>query len=103
MPDSVTIGLVSVSDRASAGIPVCINGYPAMFTFAVGAEKVINQRDWSETEKDYYLRIMDAMIERGVMPDHDPREPWFLCYSHTDEVIDQTLSVLEDAIRTAKR
>ena len=94
-------GVKDVFDRA--GIPVCINGYPAMFTFAVGAEKVINQRDWSETEKDYYLRIMDAMIERGVMPDHDPREPWFLCYSHTDEVIDQTLSVLEDAVRTAKR
>ncbi|MCU0485802.1 MAG: aspartate aminotransferase family protein [Anaerolineales bacterium] len=94
-------GVKDVFDRA--GIPVCINGYPAMFTFAVGAEKVINQRDWNDTEKDYYLRIMDAMIERGVMPDHDPREPWFLCYSHTDEVIDQTLSVLEDAVRTAKR
>jgi glutamate-1-semialdehyde 2,1-aminomutase len=94
-------GVKDVFDRA--GIPVCINGYPAMFTFAVGAEKVLNQRDWNETEKDYYLRIMDAMIERGVMPDHDPREPWFLCYSHTDEVIDQTLSVLEDAVHTVKR
>lgn len=86
-----------------AGIPVCINGYPAMFTFAVGKGKVINQRDWNDTEKDYYLRIMDAMLERGVMPDHDPREPWFLCYSHAEEDIDQTLGVLDEAIKVARR
>lgn len=94
-------GVKAAFDKA--GIPVSINGYPAMFTFAVGKEKVTNQRDWSETEKDYYLRIMDEMMARGVMPDHDPREPWFLCYSHTDEVIDQTLAVLEEAIKAAAR
>ena len=31
-------GIKSIFDQA--GIPVCINGYPAMFSFAVGVEKV---------------------------------------------------------------
>jgi glutamate-1-semialdehyde aminotransferase len=37
------------------------------------------------------------------MPDHDPREPWFLCYSHSDEDIDTTLSVTREAIKEVKR
>ena len=85
------------------GIPVVFSGYPAMFSFAIGVEKVTNQRDWNESDKDFYLRIIDAAIERGVMPDHDPREPWFLCYDHSDEMIDKTLSVMQEAIRIAKK
>jgi glutamate-1-semialdehyde 2,1-aminomutase len=86
-----------------AGITVCMSGYPAMFSYAIGKEKVTGQRDWTETERDYYLDIVDALIERGVMPDHDPREPWFLCYSHTDQDIDKTLNVFEDAVRVVRR
>ncbi len=88
---------------AEAGIPVCIQGYPAMFSFAVGAERVINQREWNKTEKDYYLRLMEAAYERGVMPDYDPREPWFLCYAHGEAEIDETLNVMRDAVKSVKR
>ena len=42
-------------------------------------------------------------IERGVMPDHDPREPWFLCYSHGDAEIDETLNVMRDVVNSVKR
>jgi len=86
-----------------AGILVCMNGYPAMFSFAVGVEKVTGQRDWAESERDYYLRLVESSIERGVMPDHDPREPWFLCYEHTDKEIDETLNVWQDVVKVTKR
>lgn len=88
---------------AEAGIPACISGYPAMFSFAVGVESVTNQRDWNESDKDYYLRLVEAATERGVMPDHDPREPWFLCYSHGDAEIDETLNVMQDVVKRVKR
>jgi glutamate-1-semialdehyde 2,1-aminomutase len=88
---------------AEAGIPVALQGYGAMFTFSVGVEKITDQRQWSETEKDYYLRLVEAAIERGVMPDHDPREPWFLCYAHSEADIDETLSVMRDAVKNVKR
>jgi glutamate-1-semialdehyde 2,1-aminomutase len=86
-----------------AGIQASVHGYPAMLAFSVGTEKVINQRDWQETERDYYLRLVDYAIDRGVMPDHDPREPWFLCYSHTDNDIDETLNVISDAVQNVSR
>lgn len=83
-----------------AGILVSMNGYPSMFTFAVGKERILNQRDWADTDHDYYLRLMDALMAQGIMPDHDPREPWFLCYAHSDADIDETLSAMEKAVKT---
>ena len=87
---------------AETGRPFSVNGYPAMFSFAFGAEKVVNQRDWNDTDKDFYLRLIEASIERGVMPDHDPREPWFLCYAHSDADIDETLNVMSDAVKAVR-
>ena len=94
-------GIMGIFSRV--GIPACINGYPAMFSFSVGKEKVTGQRDWNDTEREYYLSLIEALIERGVMPDHDPREPWFLCYSHSEEDIDRTLEAFDDCVKTVKR
>jgi len=47
--------------------------------------------------------LVEAAIERGVMPDHDPREPWYLCYSHSDADIDETLNVMAEVVRTVPR
>jgi glutamate-1-semialdehyde 2,1-aminomutase len=88
---------------ARRGIPLAMNGYPAMFSFAVGKEKITDQREWDQTEREYYLRLVEAALQRGVMPDYDPREPWFLCYSHSDEDIDLTLNVMEEVVRTVER
>ncbi len=81
----------------------CMNGYPGMFTYAVGVETVSDQRSWNASEKEYYLSIIDALIERGVMPDHDPREPWFLCYAHSEKDIDDTLEAFRAAVKEVKR
>jgi len=86
-----------------AGIPVSVHGYPAMLSFAVGTENVTGQRDWQGTEREYYLRLAEYAIDRGVMPDYDPREPWFLCYSHSEEDINLTLNVMADAVKHVKR
>jgi len=88
---------------AEAGIPFCMNGYPAMFSYAICVEKVTDQRSWSKSDGEYYLALIEAMIERGVMPDHDPREPWFLCYSHSEADIDTTLEVVSETVKSVKR
>ena len=84
-------------------IPAAFSGPPSMFSFVVGIEKPTCQREWTESERDYYLRLVDAAIERGVMPDRDAREPWFLCYSHSEADIDETLNVFADIVKTVKR
>jgi glutamate-1-semialdehyde 2,1-aminomutase len=84
------------------GLVHTMNGYPAMFSFAIGAEQVTNQREWNKTDHDLYLSIMDKMMERGVMPDMDAREPWFMAHAHSEADVDETLTVFREAVREAK-
>jgi glutamate-1-semialdehyde aminotransferase len=51
------------------------------------------QREWRKATR-HVPRLADKAIERGVMPDHDAREPWFLCYEHSEKDIDETLNGL---------
>jgi glutamate-1-semialdehyde 2,1-aminomutase len=88
---------------AENDIPFVMSGYPAMFSFALGLDSISCQRDWSASDQDLYLRLVEKAIERGVMPDHDAREPWFLCYSHSDADIDETLNVYADIVKEAKK
>lgn len=85
------------------GLVHCMNGFPAMFSYAIGVEKVTNQRIWNKSDKDFYLKIAEALIERGVMPDFDAREPWFLCYAHSEKDIDDTLMAFRDAVKASKK
>jgi glutamate-1-semialdehyde 2,1-aminomutase len=84
-------------------IPVAMSGYPAMFSFALGVESVTCQRDWSQSDRDMYLHLAEMAIARGVMPDHDAREPWFLCYEHSEADIDETLNVYAEIVKAAKK
>ena len=84
------------------GVAAAISGTGAMFSFALGLERVTNQRDWAASDQDYYLRLAEAAMERGIMPDHDAREPWFLSYSHSDADIDETLNVYAEIVKKVK-
>ena len=84
-------------------IPFVMSGYPAMFSFALGVESVTCQRDWSHSDQEFYLELTEMAIERGVMPDHDAREPWFLSYSHSEADIDETLNVYADIVKKARK
>ncbi len=82
------------------GEQVVVSGYPGMFAFSLGVEKVTCQREWAESDRARLLRLAEAAMERGVMPDYDPREPWFLCYAHTDQDIHRTLEVYAEIVKT---
>jgi glutamate-1-semialdehyde aminotransferase len=43
-----------------------------------------------------------GLIRRGVQPDADGREPWFLCYSLSEEDVSETLNVFNDTVEEAK-
>ncbi len=83
-------------------IPVAMSGHPAMFSFALGVEQVTCQRDWDKSDRGMYLKLAEMAMERGVMPDHDAREPWFLCYQHGENDIDETLNVYAEIVKAAK-
>jgi glutamate-1-semialdehyde 2,1-aminomutase len=85
------------------GIPVVMSGFPAMFSFALGVQDVTCQRDWDKSDRALYIKLAEMAIERGVMPDVDPREPWFLCYEHSDKDVEDTLQVYAESVKAAKR
>lgn len=84
-------------------IPVAMTGYPAMFSFSIGLESVKSQREWAKSDQEMYLQLAEKAIAKGVMPDHDAREPWFLCYEHSDADIDTTLGVYADIVKEVKK
>ena len=84
-------------------IPAVFTGYPAMFSFSFGVNGVSCQRDWALSDHGLYLQLVEKAIERGVMPDHDAREPWFLCYSHSEADIDETLHVYAEIVKEVKK
>ncbi len=93
-------GLKDIFDEN--GVQAVISGYPGMFAFAIGLDKVESQREWNKSDKELNLRWAEAAMERGVMPDYDPREPWFLCYSHTEADIDKTLEVYAEVVKIVR-
>jgi glutamate-1-semialdehyde aminotransferase len=87
-----------------ANIPHALMGPPQMFGFVLGSQHApTNYRDALDTNMKMYEHIMLEMIQRGAMPEPDNREPWFLCYDHTDEVIDETLNIFYDSVKAVIR
>ncbi|HET89585.1 MAG TPA: aspartate aminotransferase family protein [Chloroflexi bacterium] len=87
-----------------ADIPHCMTGLPSMFSFILGVEEEPQDfRAYCGGDDVLYERLVMALIERGVMPDSDGREPWFLCYGHTPADIAETLTAVEDVVKEVKR
>ena len=49
-----------------------------------------------------YEEIGMELARRGVLPDSDGREPWFLCYALSEEDVAETLNIFNDAVKAAK-
>ncbi len=87
-----------------AGIPHSLSGAPAMFGISLGSDQPpMDFRAYLDSDHGLYEELSYALIHRGVMPDADGREPWFLSYSHSAAVIDETLNIFEDAVREVAR
>lgn len=87
-----------------ADIPHRMTGLPPIFSFILGVdEEPTDFRAYCRGDDAFYERLVMALIERGVMPDSDGREPWFLCYSHSEQDIADTLTAFEEAVKEVKR
>ncbi len=86
-----------------AGIPNTVIGVPSMFGFALGIdEPPFDLRSYYKSDMELYEHLAMKLIEHGVQPDADGREPWFLCYSLTEKDVAHTLEVFEEATRELK-
>jgi glutamate-1-semialdehyde 2,1-aminomutase len=86
-----------------AGIPHVITGVPSMFGILLGTEETPQDfRDYTAGDGALYEEIGMELARNGVLPDSDGREPWFLCYSLSEEDVAETLNIFNDAVKTAK-
>jgi glutamate-1-semialdehyde 2,1-aminomutase len=66
----------------------------------LGVDRVTQARDWALSDRQLYRSFAHALRTRGVLIDDDPREPWCLCYAHTEADIDTTVEKVEEALKS---
>lgn len=86
-----------------AGIPHVVTGVPPMFGVFLGSEEEPRDfRDYLSGDGELYEAIGMQLAHRGVMPDSDGREPWFLCYALSEGDVGETLNIFNDSVKAAK-
>ena len=92
-------GLAQVLTDADLPHQMC--GHPNIQGFLITDKKVQEVRDLAYSDDGLYETIMNNMYNRGVWIEDDPREPWFLCEAHTEEIIDKTLNIFQESVKAA--
>ena len=82
-----------------SGVPFVISGHPSMFIFWFAEEAPKEYRDWLDSDHTLYDKVAAGLIKRGVMPEPESREPWFMCAALSSEDIAETANALEDTMR----
>ena len=84
------------------GLPFVFTGHPSMFGVMFTDTVPYEYRDWAKSDHDLYDAVAVGMQARGVMPEPDSREPWFLCEAHaTGDHLDRILAAFEAALDAA--
>ena len=87
-----------------AEIPHSVTGVPSMFGIVLGdAREPHDFRDYFRGDGEMYENLALQLIQRGVQPDGDAREPWFLCYSLSEADVNETLNIFNDSVKAIKR
>jgi glutamate-1-semialdehyde 2,1-aminomutase len=87
---------------SEAGVPHFIKGPGAMFGIPLMAEEPWEFRDMRRHNGALYEALSAELLARGVMPDPDAREPWFLSAAHDDEAIEETIALFGQALEAVK-
>jgi len=86
-----------------ADLPHQMTGHPNIQGFLLTEKPVNEVRDLMHHDDTMYEKIMHNMYTRGIWMEDDAREPWFLCDSHDDTIIEETLNKFEDSVQAAIR
>lgn len=81
-----------------------MTGLPSMFGIFLGsAQPPQNFREYLKGNSALYAQLVRGLAQRGVLPDIDGREPWFLCAALSEEDVQETLNAVNDTVRELKQ
>ena len=84
------------------GLPFVFTGHPTMFGIMFTDTVPFEYRDWAKSDHDLYDAVAVGMQIRGVMPEPDSREPWFLCEAHAaGDHLDRIVAAFEASLDAA--
>ena len=98
------VGVHEILNRHS--VPHQITGVPALFGIIIGslsdghAAAPSDYRTASSYSDDALSSaILAGLRMRGILPDPEYCEPWFLCYALSEADVDETLNAYDDVVR----
>jgi glutamate-1-semialdehyde aminotransferase len=75
-----------------------------MFGMVLGTDQKPNDfREYFNGDGELFETLALELIQRGVQPDGDAREPLFLCYALSQADVDETLNVFNDSVKAIKK
>ena len=80
------------------GIPHQFVGHPSMGGLFFAEEAPTNYRDWVGSDSTLYNAMAQHLHDQGILCEPDSREPWFICESHSDGCLDETVKKFEIAL-----
>jgi glutamate-1-semialdehyde 2,1-aminomutase len=87
---------------ARAGVPFTADAAGTMWGYFFNAEPVRDFAGAKASDAALFRRFFHAALERGVYLAPSPYEAAFMSAAHGDEVVDEALERLEDALRAAR-
>jgi glutamate-1-semialdehyde 2,1-aminomutase len=89
-------GISKVLDARS--VAHCFVGHSSMAGLFLAEEPPTNYRDWVRHDDTLYGALAEHLHDLGILCEPDSREPWFLCESHENGCLEETISKFEIAI-----
>jgi len=96
----ISESLVDIGSRL--GIGVTVNRVASMFQFYFTDKPVETTNDVARSNEKMYLKVHAEALKRGVYLAPSQFEVNFTSATHTKEIVDETIRILEEAIKASK-
>jgi glutamate-1-semialdehyde 2,1-aminomutase len=84
------------------GMKFQINQTGSMLSLFFTDQRVTDFRSANSTDQELFRIFFHEMLTRGIYLPPSPFESWFLATTHTDEMIDQTITAADEALQAVE-
>jgi glutamate-1-semialdehyde 2,1-aminomutase len=96
MGEKLTCGLSLIAQKS--GLKTCVNQIGSLVCLFFGIEKAEDYQSVKKADTALYASYFHKMLEKGVYLAPSQFEAMFVSYAHTEDDINQTLNIAEQAI-----